>query len=239
MVSNMGEVTKKRKTFVVVAVLAAAIIIGVAILAASGNIDTILGTNSVDEPNAELWAYEIPQQMTGVMLGTTVSEDGSTITYSNGWVTPNLLMRHGLEFAPVDDHKTINRYIDAINEKDVEDILSFLPVDDKQKWVDYFNDEAQSYIGIKNIKSAEVIEIVDLSVEQLEAGGVDNKSYEALYGDTVDGYLVKTDIEVFSKKGDFNKGANYILVMVAEKDWKRKIVAFEEASEQLIEQCDL
>jgi len=129
--------------------------------------------------------------------------------------------------------KTINAYIDSINQHDVPKLVSLFPADQQELLTLVYNNEEniQNKTGYLNIKTATLVSLQELSLDSY-APFTSLEKYSVLYGDTLKVYLVGKDCTVFGEDKYNYNGINYSILLLAKEG--NNIVIVEDAAVPLL-----
>ena len=129
--------------------------------------------------------------------------------------------------------KTIDAYIDSINQHNVSKLVSLFPADQQELLTLLYNNEEniQNKTGYLNIKTAKLVSLQELSLDSY-APFTSLEKYSVLYGNTLKVYLVGKDCTVFDENKYNYNGINYSILLLAKEG--NNIVIVEDAAVPLL-----
>ena len=137
-------------------------------------------------------------------------------------------------FAKSDYEEVLTEFGNAFNAQDIQKLAESYCTEQKAELLMLDAQNSVEKVGVWDIISAENVFTKELSEETL-ARWVELDDYKLQYGDTVRGYLVGEDLEVYQEDRYFHNGINFSLRVLAVENGEVKVIEDLKAPLRLIE----
>ena len=131
--------------------------------------------------------------------------------------------------------QVIQKMVTSVNEKDWPAFTETMTASERDFYKQYFADNSNTQ-GIKEVLSMSVCDMQKLDREAVEDELLAEEYPVLKKSHRIEGYLVTMDCKVTSDHHYFSDGINEFLIVLAEEDGEMRIVQFQSAGEELLEQ---